>query len=342
MPTKWRQYAAVSGVRLSGIIKDVGARPRAAVSDAMPDKPVSKTLYRELPITRGFNHLVAGSYFERIFGRWPLPPAHADALINDVIFARMIDEHWTPTQIAFVDKEHAKAAARRLAPALRVPETLCVFPTDNIVSPEQLFSALAPFAGSKAIAKPTHASGAVVFLEDLTAPADLRYLLALATNDYVAVIREMQYRGLPKKIIVEQLIPSASRALDDYKFHCVNGEPLVCQVDHHRFGQGWSQLFSVPDFNPMDAHDGLAAPESYQPPEQDRVHIMMSSARALAAPFDFVRVDLYNGLDGVYFGELTFTPGGSLGIAPSIEGQIPDSATHRRYSRIIMDALRQS
>jgi hypothetical protein len=286
--------------------------------------------------------LIAGSYFERTFGRWPLPPAHADALINDVIFARMIDEHWTPTQIAFVDKEHAKTAARRLAPDLRVPETLFVFPTDNISSPEQLFSALEPFAGHQAIAKPTHASGAVVFLEDLIGPADLQYLFTIATTDYAAAIREMQYRDLPKKIIVEQLIPSASPALDDYKFHCVHGQPLVCQVDHNRFGQGWSQLFSVPDFKPMDADDGLVAPESFQLPAQDRVRAMMSAARALAAPCDFVRVDLYNGLDGVYFGELTFTPGGALGIAPSIEGQSSGSATHRRYSQIMMDALRRS
>ncbi|GAA3268531.1 hypothetical protein GCM10020258_39990 [Sphingomonas yabuuchiae] len=31
-------------------------------------------------------------------------------------------------------------------------------------------------------------------------------------------------------------------------------------------------------------------------------------AEALSAPFPFVRVDLYDGDDGIYFGELTFTP----------------------------------
>jgi hypothetical protein len=33
---------------------------------------------------------------------------------------------------------------------------------------------------------------------------------------------------------------------------------------------------------------------------------MIAYAKLLSAPFPFVRIDLYNGTDGVYFGEYTF------------------------------------
>ena len=66
---------------------------------------------------------------------------------------------------------------------------------------------------------------------------------------------------------------------------------------------------------------------------------MIAAAEALAAGFDFVRVDLYDGSDGIYFGELTFTPAASLGIAPAAAGDHAENATHRVYSGIVMAAL---
>ena len=66
---------------------------------------------------------------------------------------------------------------------------------------------------------------------------------------------------------------------------------------------------------------------------------MIDAARALSAPFDFVRVDLYDGADGIYFGELTFTPAAALGIAPAAAGVDRVNPTHRRYSDTLMQAL---
>ena len=91
----------------------------------------------------------------------------------------------------------------------------------------------------------------------------------------------------------------------------------------------------------MDENDGLKQPDGYRPPAPERIASMAAAARALAAPFEFVRVDLYDGADGIYFGELTFTPAASLGIAPSSAGDHAVNATHRVYSRIIMSALKR-
>jgi hypothetical protein len=292
-----------------------------------------------LPMTRAFNHLIAGTHFARRFGRWPLPAEAPGALINDVIFDRMIDTRWSELHRTFIDKETAKIEAKQRYPELDVPETLMVIPFETVESVDHLFRLLQPFIGTDAVAKPTHASGGVTFLRDLTEPSELRALYDLASRDYATLLREMQYAGLERKIIVEAMIPTHGSVPDDYKFHCIHGEPLICQIDHARFGESWSRLFRVPDFTPMDVTDGLRPPDGFAPAARDRRDRMVAAARALSAPFAFVRVDLYDGRDAIYFGELTFTPAASLGIAPSAAGVHEENPTHRIYSRILMDAL---
>ncbi len=294
-------------------------------------------------MTWATSHRVASLPFARKFGRAPLPPHHPNALINDVIHDRMIDPNWSALQRTFVDKETAKAEAQRRFLTLRIPKTLAVMPVETLTSPEQLFDRLRPYAGTYAVAKPTHASGGVVFLRDLVDPAPLRELYDLASIDYAAILREMQYWRLPRKIIVEMLIPAhRSGPPDDYKFHCIHGEPLLCQIDHGRFEQPWSRLFRVPQFDAMDESGGLTASNGFAMATRDRLDMMTATARALLAPFEFVRVDLYDGRDGIYFGELTFTLAASLGIAPSGAGVHRETATHHIYSRPLIDALRRA
>lgn len=295
---------------------------------------------RPPPLSRSDNHLVAGGHFKRRFGRSPLPIHDRDALINDYIFDRMIDPDWTKMERAAVDKASAKAEALRLSPTLRVPATLGIFPIDDFLSPDALFAALTPFIGMPAIAKPTHASGAVVYLKHLTSARQLDELFALASMDYAMVLREMQYHGLQRQIIVETLVPTtAGRSPDDYKFHCVNGAPVVCQIDHSRFDKPWSRLLRLPDLAPFDDADGLAWPATFSHPTPERILSMIEVARALSRPFRFVRVDLYDSSDGIYFGEWTFSPAAALGIAPSAAGDHAVNPTHLAYSDAMMSAL---
>lgn len=291
------------------------------------------------PMIRASNYLVAGASFARKFGRWPLPADDPAATVNDLVFNRMIDPQWSSYERSFVDKETAKLQAQHLFPGLRVPETLLVISMEDVASIDHLYDRLQPFAGTDVIAKPTHASGVATFMRDVRSSADLHPLYLAASIDYSCVMREMQYWRLPRKIIVETMVRTSNAASpDDYKFHCVNGQPLVYQVDHNRFGAPWSRLFRVPGSEPMHEGDGLRSPATFAKATPDRLATMMSAAQVLAAPFKHVRVDFYDGLDGVFFGEMTFTPAASLGIAPSSMGDHPDSPTHQVYSRIIMDA----
>ncbi len=293
-------------------------------------------------MTRTSNYLYAAASFERMFGRYPLPTDDAAATVNDLIFNRMIDPKWSAFERTFVDKETAKLQAKRLFPDLRIPETLLVIPMEDVRSVAQLYALIQPFAGTNTIAKPTHASGATVFMRDVGSATDLQHLYQMAIVDYSLNLREMQYWQLPKKIIVEALVPTDTGLLpDDYKFHCVYGRPLVYQVDHDRFGARWSRMFRVPGSEPMDDQDGLVTAETYTKAAPERIKAMVSAAQALSASFEYVRVDLYNGSDGVYFGEVTFTPAASLGVAPSSSGAQHPSLTHQIYSRTIMDAVKR-
>lgn len=293
-------------------------------------------------MSRTANYSKIAPVFAERFGRLPLSPYDPAASINDLIFMRSIEPQWSALERTLVDKSTAKAQVAILCPSLRIPHTLATIAMDTVRSPAELFDLLAPFVGTDAIAKPAQASGGVLFLRAVTTPHDVAELYGLATRDYSMVMREMQYAGLPRRIIVETLVPTISGTPpDDFKVHCIRGEPLLCQVDHARFGSRWSRVLRLPDFEPLDRTDGLTPPASLVMPATDRVAAMIATARALAASFVYARIDLYNGVDGVYFGEVTFTPAGSLGIAPSAAGCHRETETHRIYSRTLMDAFRR-
>lgn len=299
-----------------------------------------KAFKRYAPGTRAINHLIAGVYFRRAMGRWPLTSDHPKALVNDYIFNRMIDGRWTGLQFKFVDKVSAKAEAVRLFPGLCVPRTRAVLPMENVSSAEHLYELVKPFVGTDTFAKPTHSSGAATSMLGVTSPADLVPLFQRATRDFFSVRRETQYRGLPRKVLLEDSVRAVNNVFpDDFKFHCVHGEPLLCQIDHDRFGAHRQALVSLPGFMLICPEDGAELPVGYRFPAPERVAFMMEAARALSAPFDYVRVDLYDGIDGIYFGELTFTPGSSVGIAHSTGVSHSQTPAHREYSRIIMEAL---
>lgn len=295
---------------------------------------------KQSPLDREANYAAVAPMFVEKFGRGPLLPHDRSASINDLIFMRMIDPEWSPTERALIDKSTAKAAAAMLCPGLRSPETLATIAMDTVQSPAELRRLLSPFADMDAVAKPAQASGGAVFVRNGMTDRELCDLYDLATSDYALVMREMQYAGLPQSVIVEERVPTTGmEPPDDFKFHCIYGKPLLCQIDHGRFGEQWSRVLRVPDFGPLYADDGLVAPPGLVFPKPDRMRAMADAAAALSGPFDYVRVDLYDGVDGIYFGEITFTPAASLGIAPSAAGCHRETATHREYSRTLMQAF---
>jgi hypothetical protein len=264
--------------------------------------PVSLTL----PNLWLCNYLLAALFFFRANGRLPRRPSATNAAINDWIFHRMISNRWTPLERRCVDKQYAKAIAAS-ASNVKVPRTVDVYPLEKNARADDFVAWLKPHIGKRLVAKPTHGSGTVLFLDRDTSDRQIRAFLSDANRNFFYAIRETQYLALERKILLEENI-SDTGAINDYKFFCVNGHVLYCQVDVDRFTDHKRAICTVPEFTVIPVRTKfLEIPDSVARPRH--FDEMVRLASELSQEFSFVRIDLYDADDGVYFGEYTLTPG---------------------------------
>lgn len=133
-------------------------------------------------------------------------------------------------------------------------------------------------------------------------------------KDYGELTCQPHYSRISAMILAEEMLVDhfhPGEALKDFKFYCINGEPLYVYVYAERkenthvmkrmvYDMKWEEhpeflgRFAIPFY-------GAEKPVSFER--------MKEIAKLLSSPFKFVRVDLYE-VDGKpFFGELTFTPG---------------------------------
>lgn len=129
--------------------------------------------------------------------------------------------------------------------------------------------------------------------------------------DYPRACVEPHYKLIPHRVYAEQYVGGMDGVID-YKFHCINGEPsfiLTCSereraLKLNLYDLEWNALEGLR--GPMKNIKDVARPNTLSE--------MIEIARILASDFDFVRVDLYEKDEKVYFGELTFSP--AAGVLP--------------------------
>jgi len=126
----------------------------------------------------------------------------------------------------------------------------------------------------------------------------------LSFNAYY-LSREKQYKNIKPLILCEQLL---EYEIYDYKFFCFDGNPTFVQVDIDRFTDHKRAFFDM-DWNKLPFSIRYSISEKNIPvPAQ--LGEMISVAASLSKNLVFCRVDLYIHHDKVYFGEITFIPGG--------------------------------
>ncbi|WP_410015370.1 ATP-grasp fold amidoligase family protein [Sodalis sp. C49] len=132
-------------------------------------------------------------------------------------------------------------------------------------------------------------------------------------TNYYKTNREKHYKKIQPRILVEHLLQDEGHIPNDIKFHCFNqqGEMhIFIQVDYDRYGLHRRDVFDT-EWHKTDIRMGL--PNNPVPmPAPKNLPEMVTLAKRLAADFNYVRVDFYEADGNVYFGELTFTPGGGL------------------------------
>lgn len=155
----------------------------------------------------------------------------------------------------------------------------------------------------------------------LDIPRSVRQLERWMETDFWRCYAELQYRGIPKRILCEKYLGDGEHIPVDYKVYCFHGEPryiLVCDGRE----KGWPRFYFFDrdwNFCPI-TRDGLAAPPGFTLQRPPHLAGMLSCSAALSAPFPFVRVDFYEAEGRLIFGELTFTPSGGLDT-----GRLPET-----------------
>jgi len=158
------------------------------------------------------------------------------------------------------------------------------------------------------------------------AQRQMQKTLALALKSkYHRISREWNYKHIPPRILAEKLLrDKEGRLPTDYRFFCFDGEPRVLTLDFETLRPDGTHNSDLTrnvydmDFNLLSGYRITRANDDRYAIKPENFARMVKIARALAAPFVFCRVDLYN-LDGsIYFGEITFYhAGGCNDIQPA-------------------------
>lgn len=169
---------------------------------------------------------------------------------------------------------------------------------------------------SQFVLKCTHDSGGVVICKDKSKlnieEAKKKLNKSLKMNFYY-LAREWPYKNIKPRIIIEKYMEDEkSVEILDYKIMCFNGNAKCSFVCSDRYSEdGLKVTFFDLDWNklPFERHYkssnvDIAKPKNYE--------LMIELSEKLAKDIPFVRVDWYEINGQLYFGELTFYPGGGF------------------------------
>lgn len=130
-------------------------------------------------------------------------------------------------------------------------------------------------------------------------------------QDYYLTGREWPYKNVPRKIIAEKYMTDTSDSSDftDYKFFCFNGYVDCVMVCLERSSGDTKFYFFNRNWNLKRLNTrGKNAPDGFTISKPSQMDKMFEIAAKLSKGLPFVRIDLYQSNDHIYFGEITFFP----------------------------------
>lgn len=128
-------------------------------------------------------------------------------------------------------------------------------------------------------------------------------------QDYYLTGREWPYKNVPRKIIAEKYMTDTSDSSDftDYKFFCFNGYVDCVMVCLERSSGDTKFYFFDSNWNLKRLNTrGKNAPDGFTISKPSQMDKMFEIAAKLSKGLPFVRIDLYQSNDHIYFGEITF------------------------------------
>lgn len=127
-------------------------------------------------------------------------------------------------------------------------------------------------------------------------------------TDYGKRTIERHYSNIIPKILIEEYLGEGNTLPTEYKIHVFNGKAKNLYVVTGR-GEDIRYTNFYIDWTPFDGSQFNGWRKADEPISKPRnFDEMVALAEKLAAPFPFVRVDLYNINGKIFFNEMTFTP----------------------------------
>ena len=214
------------------------------------------------------------------------------------IYTDMVDKYEAKNHVADIIGE------KYIIPTLGVWDSFDEIDFDSL--PEQF------------VLKCTHDSGGLVICRDkkglnkASAKAKIERSLK---RDYYLTHREWPYKNVKRRIIAEKYLEQPCGAdtdvvgLTDYKFYCFNGKPKFLYVSKGLENHNTAKISFLTldwEFAPFKRSDFRGF--DVLPEKPTKLSEMIEIATKLSKDIAFVRVDLYQVGENIYFSELTFSP----------------------------------
>ncbi|RDU99599.1 ATP-grasp fold amidoligase family protein [Trinickia dinghuensis] len=247
---------------------------------------------------------------------------------NEMILSRCLrpDPRWRDLtdKLSVRDYVRDRIGEPHLIPLLAAPD----------VFTKEIFDRLPP----SFVMKANHGSGFVEVVWDKSKRSfhELRHMAEKWLEiDYYRVSRERHYRGIEPRIFFEKLLLDHSGIVpSDFKMHVFghgpNGPVIYTGIISDRFGTARADVYDA-QWNRLGLAWGSYQRSERAVPRPSNWDELTAIAMRLADGLGYVRVDLYAPDNEIYFGELTFTPGG---------GTMPYTPDHFdfEWGRILRDA----
>ncbi|MCF7455157.1 ATP-grasp fold amidoligase family protein [Vibrio sp. A1-1] len=268
----------------------------------MVKKIIKRILQKTLP-SKAFDYLC----FIVIFKRYP--SSSSPLIFNEKVFLRKYNDKnfmYTKCSDKYLVREYIKD---KIGEQYLVKLISCYEKVPNITEIKSL---------DKFVAKSNHGAGMVEIFHSKPSDERINYLIEKfnlwISTDYDIGSNETQYKGIEKKILIEESLCIDGKVPKDYKFHCFNqldgSVKYVLQVVDGRFGVESRGYFLNTLDNCFFSHG--AGKHNIETEDVDALKKIIKLNEILMSDFNYVRIDWYVSNGRPYFGELTFTPGGGL------------------------------
>lgn len=238
--------------------------------------------------------------FRYVCGYWP--SLSSPVTLGEKINWRVVRDRrdiwaWTCDKVEMKREVHARA------PEALIPEVLWQGPslTDDV----------AAAVSGKWILKSSTGSGKIIpgdgtpQLHELRAAVD-----RWDVHRQGSLLGEWAYTLVPPTLFFERWVGEATPT--DYKVFVFDGVARFITVHTDRFSGHRASIYR-PDWSRVDARLPRAPEHAADVPRPQHLERLVAIAEKIGAGFDFIRVDLFETEEGVWFGETTPYPWSGLG-----------------------------